>query len=163
MQKIILPFIEDLKLLGVKGSTRLVDTSQYKKREDDRDFDIIVDNLSQSISPGNEQRDFWGSAAAKENGSRNTIGLANPAVDKIIDKIVFATDRAELVAATRALDRVLLWNYYVIPQWNYPFERLATWDMFSRPAKLPSQNSSLLRIWWMDPAKQTALTAARGK
>jgi microcin C transport system substrate-binding protein len=162
-QKLILPYIEDLKLLGIKASVRLVDASQYQKREDDRDFDIVVDSPSQTVSPGNEQRDFWGSEAAKKPASRNVPGIANPAIDLIIDKVVFAKDRAELIAATRALDRVLLWNAYVVPQWNYPFERIATWDMFGRPAKLPSQAASILQTWWIDPAKQTALTAAKGK
>ncbi len=162
-QRVIIPYIEDLKLLGVKATIRLVDSSQYKRREDDRDFDVVVDNFSQSISPGNEQRDFWGSISANQNGSRNTIGIKNPAVDKLIDKIVFATDRAELVAATRALDRVLLWNYYVVPQWHLPAERLAFWDIFGCPATLPSQTVAFQRVWWVDPAKQAALFAARGQ
>jgi microcin C transport system substrate-binding protein len=162
-QGLILTYVEDLKRLGVKATVRLVDVSQYKRREDDRDFDIIIDGVSQSNSPGNEQRDFWGTAAADRAGSRNKIGIKNPAIDKLVEKIVFATDRAELVAATRALDRVLLWNYYVIPQWNLPFERLAYWNIFDRPAIVPSQLSNYLRVWWVDPAKQAALAAARGK
>ena len=89
------------------------------------DFDIIVDRFPQSLSPGNEQRDFWGSDAADKDGSRNVIGIKNPAIDKLIDKIILAKDREELVAATRALDRVLLWNHYVVPQWHTPFERIA--------------------------------------
>ena len=106
------------KTLGIKASVRVVDSSQYKQREDKRDFDIIVDNFAQSLSPGNEQRQFWGSAAADKEGSRNTAGIKNPAIDKLIDKIVFAKDRADLVAATNALDRVLLWNFYVVPHWH---------------------------------------------
>lgn len=162
-QKIVLPYIGELKLLGVKATVRLVDAPQYKRREDNFDFDIIIDTFGQSLSPGNEQREFWGSAMADQNGSRNTIGIKNPAVDALIDRIVFAKDRTELVAATRALDRVLLWNHYVVPQWHYPYERLVTWDIFGRPAKLPSQNSSLLRIWWIDAAKLQAIEAVRGK
>lgn len=161
-QRLILPFVEDLKLLGIKGTVRQVDPPQFKLREDSFDFDIIVDNFPQSISPGNEQRDMFGSAAAAQQGSRNTIGIKNPAVDKLIDKIVFAKDRAELVAATRALDRVLLWNHYVVPQWHYPYERLASWNIFGRPAKLPSQGASVLRTWWIDPVKLAETTAARG-
>lgn len=162
-QNIILAYIEDLKLLGIKASVRAVDASQYKRRTDDRDFDIIVDNMSQSISPGNEQRDFWSSAAADGMGSRNSVGIKNPAIDKIVDKIVFAKDRDELIAAARTLDRVLLWNWYVVPTWHLPAERVAYWDKFGRPAKLPSQTSSFLRVWWVDPAKDAALTAARAK
>jgi microcin C transport system substrate-binding protein len=162
-QNIILPYIQNLKALGINASVRVVDDAQYKQREDNRDFDIIVDNFAQSNSPGNEQRDFWGSAAADKTGSRNTIGIKNPAVDKLIDKIVFAKDRADLVAATHALDRVLLWNFYVVPQWYYPYERIAYWDIFGRPNTLPSQSASLMQVWWIDPDKQKAVAAAKAK
>jgi microcin C transport system substrate-binding protein len=162
-QKIIIPYVQDLRKLGIKASVRVVDSTQYKRREDAHDYDIIVDNFAQSDSPGNEQRDFWGSAAADRDGSRNTAGIKNPAVDKLIDRVVFAKDRAELVAATHALDRVLLWNYYVVPQWHYPYERLVTWDIFGRPEKLPSQTAGLVQVWWMDPEKKKALEAARRK
>lgn len=162
-QRIILPYIKDLETLGIKATVRVVDSSQYKQREDKRDFDIIVDNFSQSNSPGNEQRQFWGSAAADKDASRNTAGIKNPAVDKLIDKVVFAKDRAELVAATHALDRVLLWNFYVVPHWHYPFERLAYWDIFGRPGKLPSQTAALLQVWWYDPAKGKTVDAGRAK
>ena len=162
-QRIILPYIKDLEVFGIKASVRVVDSSQYKQREDKRDFDIIVDNFAQSLSPGNEQRQFWGSAAADKDASRNTAGIKSPAVDKLIDKIVFAKDRAELVAATKALDRVLLWNFYVVPHWHYPYERLATWDMFGRPAQLPSQTSAPMQVWWMDAAKGRIVDAGRAK
>lgn len=162
-ERIILPYVKDLETLGIKASVRVVDSSQYKQREDKRDFDVIVDNFAQSNSPGNEQRQFWGPAAADKDGSRNTIGIKNPAIDKLIDKVVFAKDRAELVAATKALDRVLLWNFYVVPHWHYPFERLAYWDMFSRPAKLPSQTSAPMQTWWLDGDKAKAVEAARAK
>ena len=162
-QKIVLPYMQDLQRLGIKASVRMVDSAQYKRREDGHDYDIIVDNFPQSESPGNEQRDFWGSAAADKDGSRNTAGIKNPAIDKLIDKIVFSTDRADLVAATRALDRALLWNYYAVPHWHYPYERLAYWDIFGRPQKLPSQTAALMQTWWIDPEKQKALAAARGQ
>ncbi len=162
-QNIILPYIQNLKAIGINASVRAVDDAQYKQREDNRDFDIIVDTFAQSNSPGNEQRDFWGSAAADKTGSRNTIGIKNPAVDKLIDKIVFAKDRADLVAATHALDRVLLWNFYVVPQWYYPYERIAYWDIFGRPQTLPSQSASLLQVWWLDADKQKAVATAKAK
>jgi len=162
-ERIILPYAKDLEALGIKATVRAVDGAQYKQREDNRDFDIIIDTFSQSNSPGNEQRDFWGSAAADKNGSRNTAGIKNPAVDKLVDKIVFAKDRAELVAATHALDRVLLWNFYVVPHWYYPYERLAYWDIFGRPDKLPSQTSAPMQVWWIDPAKKTVVEAAKMK
>ncbi len=162
-ERIVLPYVQDLQKLGIKASLRTVDSAQYKRREDAHDYDIIVDNFAQSESPGNEQRDFWGSAAAGRDGSRNTAGIQNPAVDKLIDKVVFAKDREELLAATRALDRVLLWNFYVVPQWHYPFERVAYWDVFGRPATLPSQTSALSQVWWFDADKQKALAGARGQ
>jgi microcin C transport system substrate-binding protein len=163
MQKVVLPYVQDLQKLGINAGIRVVDSAQYKRREDAHDYDIIVDNFAQSESPGNEQRDFWGSAAADRNGSRNTAGIKNPAVDKLVDKVVFAKDREELLAATHALDRVLLWNFYVVPHWHYPFERIASWDIFGRPAKLPSQTSALSQVWWMDADKQKALAAQRGQ
>jgi microcin C transport system substrate-binding protein len=161
-ERIVLPFKTALERLGVKAAVRIVDTSQYQRRRDVFDFDIIVSSFPQSESPGNEQRDFWGTDAAGKEGSRNVIGIKNPAVDKLIDKIILAKDRADLLAATHALDRVLLWNHYVVPQWHTPFERLAIWDMFGRPGKLPSRNPSFLRVWWFDDAAAKRLADARG-
>jgi microcin C transport system substrate-binding protein len=160
-ERIVLPYVQDLQKLGINASIRMVDSAQYKRREDAHDYDIITDNFAQSESPGNEQRDFWGSAAADRNGSRNTAGIKNPAVDKLIDQVVFSKDREELLAATHALDRVLLWNFYVVPQWHYPYERVAYWDVFGRPATLPSQTSALSQVWWFDADKQKALAGAR--
>ncbi len=158
----MLPYKAALEKLGVKASVRIVDTSQYIRRVETFDFDIIVASFAQSESPGNEQRDFWGSAAADKDGSRNIVGIKNPAVDKLIDKIILAKHRDDLVAATRALDRVLLWNHYVVPQWHLPFDRMALWDMFRRPAKLPSRNPSFLRVWWYDEGAAKRIADARG-
>src|SRR5690606_19931958 len=105
----IAQYITNLQKLGVQASIRVVDPAQYERRETVFDFDAIVDSFPQSLSPGNEQRDFWGSAAADQDGSRNTIGIKSPVIDSLIEKLVAAKDRAELVATTRALDRVLLW------------------------------------------------------
>ena len=162
-EPIVLPYIADLKKLGVNATLRTVDSSQYKGRTDQFNFDIVVDSFGQSHSPGNEQRDNWGSAAADKIGSNNSIGIKNPAIDKLIDQVIFAKDRPDLVAATRALDRVLLWNYYVVPQWHFPFVRIATWDVFGRSATLPAQVPVYLKSWWIDPAKVQALAAVRGK
>jgi microcin C transport system substrate-binding protein len=162
-ERIVLPFIENLKKLGIAASVRIVDSSQYEQREKTRDFDMIVDSFGQSHSPGNEQRDYWGSASADREGSRNIIGIKSAAIDKLVDNIVFAQNREDLVAATRALDRVLLWSFYVVPQWYYPFDRIATWDIYGRPANLPSQNPGYANAWWVDPAKAAAVKAARGK
>jgi microcin C transport system substrate-binding protein len=151
-----------LQKLGIKASLRTVDTSQYQGRVNKFDFDIIIHGFRQSESPGNEQRDYWGSAAADKEGSGNVIGITNPAIDKLIDKVILAKDRNELVAATKALDRVLLWNHYVVPQWDTPFERLAMWNFYGRPSTLPRRNPSFFRIWWWDEAKAKRSGAGGG-
>jgi microcin C transport system substrate-binding protein len=163
IEAVALAYQASLRKIGIDMQVRSIDTPQWINRVRSRDFDMIYTGWAQSLSPGNEQRDFWGTAAADRDGTRNTAGIKNPAIDKLIDKIVFAKYRAELVAATRALDRVLLWNTYVVPHWNYPYERLATWDIFGRPAVLPKRTASLTQTWWIDPEKQKALDAARGK
>jgi microcin C transport system substrate-binding protein len=152
-ERIILPYMKELERLGIKAGLRTVDASQYQGRVQKFDFDIIVHSFRQSESPGNEQRDFWGSESADTEGSANVIGIKEPAVDKLIDRIILAKDRPDLLAATRALDRVLLWNHYVVPQWHTPFERLAMWNVYGRPDKLPRRASSFLRVWWSDDAK----------
>ena len=162
-ERVTLPYIENLKRLGIKATARVVDSSQYTRRVKSYEFDMIVSSFPQSHSPGNEQRFFWSSAAADQPGSRNVIGIKNPAVDKLIDRIVFAKDREELVAATHALDRVLLWNYYLVPNWFRPADWVAAWDMFGMPEKAPSQTVAAVRTWWIDAAKLKALNAARGR
>jgi microcin C transport system substrate-binding protein len=151
MERVVLPYSQTLERLGIDVSMRVVDSSQYQERENTFDFDVIVDSFRQSNSPGNEQRDFWGSQAAETPGSRNTIGIQNPAVDDLIDQIVFAKDRDELVAAARALDRVLLWNHYVVPQWYSPAQRIAYWDKYDHPQPLPSRALGLTQVWWYAP------------
>ncbi len=150
-ERVVLPYKQSLARLGIDVKIRVVDTSQYQARLDTFDFDMIVNTFSQSLSPGNEQRDFWGSEAADREGSRNTIGIKNPAVDALIDRIIFAPDRETLVAASRALDRVLLWNHYLVPQWWSPL-RTARWDRFGLPETLPAyaQAGGFPDIWWYD-------------
>ena len=152
-ERIALFYKPSLERIGVTVSIRSVDDTQYQNRLRSFDFDLITDVWGQSLSPGNEQREFWGSQAADQQGSRNTIGIKNPAVDALIEKIIFASDRAALVAATKALDRVLLWNFYVVPQFTYGFSRYARWDRFSH-ADLPKYaRSGLPTLWWYDEAK----------
>lgn len=152
-ERVVLFYKPSLERLGMGVTVRTVDDAQYQNRVRNFDFDIIVDIWGQSLSPGNEQRDFWGSEAAKIPGSRNTVGIENPVVDKLIDKVIFASDRETLVAATRALDRVLLWHYYVVPQYTYGFMRYARWDRFSH-APLPKYGrSGLPSLWWFDKDK----------
>lgn len=152
-ERIVLFYKPALERLGMEITVRTVDDAQYQNRLRNFDYDVITDVWGQSLSPGNEQRDFWGTEAADVPGSRNTIGIKNPVVDKLIDKIIFAADRETLVAATRALDRVLLWHYYVVPQFTYGFSRYARWDRFSH-APLPKYGrSGLPTLWWFDKDK----------
>jgi microcin C transport system substrate-binding protein len=160
--RIVQPYKGTLEKLGVKVTVRQIDSAQYKRRTDTFDYDMIVDVIAQSESPGNEQRDYWGSAAAKTNGSRNSIGVASPAIDKLIEKVVFAKDRADLVAATQALDRVLLWNHFVVPHWFSPYERHVMWDQYAGPAVQPARSFAFFNTWWWDEAAATKLKAARG-
>ncbi len=153
-ERVVLTYKSSLERLGIEVSLRTVDTSQYENRLRQWDYDIIVSSWGQSLSPGNEQREFWGSKAADRPGSRNSIGISNPAVDKLIERVIYAKSREELVAATHALDRVLLWNNYVVPQWSYPFQRTARWDRFSRPENMPKYAASAFpTVWWWDEAK----------
>jgi len=152
-ERIVLFYKPSLERIGVTASIRVVDNAQYENRLRSFDYDIIIDQWPESLSPGNEQREYWGSQAADQPGSRNAIGIKNPAIDALIDKVIFARDRAELVAATRALDRVLLWNFYVVPQFTYGFSRYALWDRFSH-AELPKYaRSGLPSLWWFDAEK----------
>ncbi|MHA1545019.1 MAG: extracellular solute-binding protein [Alphaproteobacteria bacterium] len=151
-ERILNPYRKNLDRLGIKSSIRYVDVSQYRQRLDNFEFDIVTSVIAQSLSPGNEQRDMWGSATADRTGSRNLIGIKNPGIDKIIDAIIFAKDRAELVAATHALDRVLLWNRYVVPQFFSPLIRTARWDRFGLPKIVPDYGISVLS-WWYDTQK----------
>jgi microcin C transport system substrate-binding protein len=154
MERLLLFYKPSLERLGVTVTLRNADEASYVNRERNWDYDIIVGSWAESLSPGNEQREFWGSKAAGQVGSRNLIGIKNPAVDKLIDRVIFAKNREELVAATRALDRVLLWNNYVVPHWTYPFLRTVRWDRFSHPDEMPKYGMSAFpTIWWWDPAK----------
>jgi microcin C transport system substrate-binding protein len=153
-ERVSLFYKPSIERVGVTTSIRVVDDAQYENRLRSFDFDIIIDVWGQSLSPGNEQREYWGSQTADQSGSKNTIGIKNPAVDELIDKIIFAKDRAGLVAATRALDRVLLWNFYVVPQFTYGFARYAIWDRFSHADPLPEYGrGGLPSLWWFDADK----------
>ncbi|MGO8952277.1 MAG: extracellular solute-binding protein [Rhodomicrobium sp.] len=151
-QRVILPYIENLKRLGIAASVRQVDSTEQKRREDTFDFDIVVGVFGQSDSPGNEQRDFWSSAAADQPGSRNIMGIKNPAVDALVDKIIFAPDRDALVTACRALDRVLQWNALIVPQWHSANERIAYWNKFGVPNPGPKIAVGFPDVWWFDAA-----------
>ncbi len=154
IERLVLFYKPSLNRIGMEVNLRLVDSAQYENRLRQWDFDIVTASWGESLSPGNEQRGFWGSAAADEPGSRNVVGIKNPAVDKLIDRIVYSKDRDELVAATKALDRVLLWNFYVVPQWSYGKIRTARWDRFGRPQNMPKYGlAAFPTIWWWDEEK----------
>ena len=161
-ERIALPFAKNLERLGVTARVRVVDAAQYEKRQDDFDFDVLVTVWPQSLSPGNEQREFWGSQVAGERGSRNLAGIKDPVVDKLIDLVIQAPDRPGLVARTRALDRVLLWGHYVIPHWHIRAFRVVYWDKFARPAVSP-KNALGFDTWWVDAAKEPALARRKGE
>jgi microcin C transport system substrate-binding protein len=158
-ERILLFWKPSLEKLGLTVTVRVVDPAQYENRMRDFDFDITTDVWGQSLSPGNEQREFWGTAASTQKGSRNTMGIADKGIDALIDRIAFAKSREELVAATRALDRVLLAYDFIVPQWTYGFSRTARWNRFSHPDKMPEYGASAFpTIWWYDDmkAKDTA-------
>jgi microcin C transport system substrate-binding protein len=148
------PYKPSLERLGISVTMRIADDAQYENRLRQWDYDIITAVWGQSLSPGNEQRGFWSTKAADQPGSRNLVGIKNPAVDTLIERLIFATSRADLIAATKALDRVLLWNHYVVPQWTYGKIRSARWDRYGRPDPLPKYGfSAFPTVWWWDAAK----------
>ena len=155
-ERIVLPFAHNLKKLGIDARVRLVDPAQYQNRLIEFDYDMIVGVWGQSLSPGNEQRDFWSSAMADAVGGGNLIGIKDPAIDELIELVIAAPDRQSLIERVRALDRVLLWGHFVIPHWHIPYDRLVFWDKFGVPEVIPMQGTSLLR-WWIDGNKALAL------
>jgi len=157
-ERLTLPFAQSLKRLGVDATVRTVDDTQYQARLQKFDFDMIVHGFGESLSPGNEQRYYWGSAAADTPNSPNVIGIKNPAIDSLIDQIINVRDRDQLVVLTHALDRVLLWNYFVIPQFHLSAARIAYWNRFGMPPNPPLYSPGI-DAWWIDADKDKALTA----
>ncbi len=156
-ERIINPYIENLRRLGFDATLRIVDISQYIGRMNESDFDMTTLGVRQSQSPGNEQREYWGSVAADRQGSQNYPGIKNPAIDELIELLIFAKDREELVALTKALDRVLLWNYYYVPQWHNPKIWMARWNKFGIPRPQPKFVGADPFSWWVDAEKEAAL------
>ncbi|MGB9211086.1 MAG: extracellular solute-binding protein, partial [Pseudolabrys sp.] len=153
-ERIFLFYKPSLERLGITVSVRTVDQAHYENRLRGWDFDVITFAWGESLLPGNEQRGYWGSQAADQSGSDNILGIKNPAVDEMITRIVSAKNRDELVAATRALDRILLWNNYVVPQWGYAKLRTARWNRFSYQDPLPKYGMSAFpALWWWDAEK----------
>jgi microcin C transport system substrate-binding protein len=153
-ERFFLFYKPSLTRLGIDVTVRTVDDAQFENRMRQWDFDVITASWAESLSPGNEQRGYWGSQAADQPGSRNLIGIKNAAIDKLIERVIYAKNRDDLVAATHALDRVLLWHHYVVPQWTYGKVRTARWDRFGHPETLPKYGMSAFpTIWWWDAEK----------
>ena len=155
-ERIILPFVKNLERLGVTATVRTIDTSQYRRRMDTQDFDMLIGVFGQSMSPGNEQRSFWGTKAADLEGGRNLIGIKDPVIDALIEKIIAASSRKDLVTAVKAIDRVLQWGHYLIPQFHANFDRIAYWDKFGRPKITPTEGNQFVS-WWVDAKKEALL------
>ena len=146
-ERMLAPFVRNLERLGIAARLRTVDSAQYENRTATFDFDCIVHHWGQSLSPGNEQAIYWSSLAANTEGSRNYAGVTDPVVDRLIDEIVDARDRGGLIAATRALDRVLLWGHYVIPLFHLKEDRITYWNYYERPEITPMYGTTI-ELWW---------------
>ena len=162
-ERLVLPFKKNLERLGVDMSVRTVDTAQYQRRLDDFDFDVVVSGFGQSLSPGNEQRDYWHSSKVDVQGSRNVMGISDPVVDQLIEMVIQAPDRESLITRTRALDRVLLWGHYVIPHFHIRVARIIYWNKFGRPKQLAKYSTGFPTTWWIDPEKEAAVKTWRKK
>ncbi|MBT6135969.1 MAG: ABC transporter substrate-binding protein [Rhodospirillaceae bacterium] len=162
-ERLVLPFKKNLERLGVDMSVRTVDTAQYQRRLDDFDFDVVVSGFGQSLSPGNEQRDYWHSSKVDVQGSRNVMGIADPVVDQLIEMVIQAPDRESLINRTRALDRVLLWGHYVIPHFHIRVARIIYWNKFGRPKQLAKYSTGFPTTWWIDPEREAAVKTWRKK
>ncbi len=161
-ERVIGPFIANLKRLGIEARLRNIDVAQYQNRTDDFDFDMVVSGWGQAESPGNEQRDYWTSAKADQKGSRNLVGIKDKAIDELVELLIAAPDRESLIQRTRALDRTLQWGHWVIPNWYTDKDRVASWDKFGMPATNPKSGFDL-SVWWFDTAKDANLRARRGR
>ena len=155
-ERIVLPFNKNLARLGIDVSVRTVDTAQYQERVTQFDYDVIVGSWGQSLSPGNEQRNYWTTESADRPRSRNLAGIKNPAIDELVELLIAAPTRASLVARTRALDRALQWSHIVVPHWHIAYDRIARWDKFGIPDKVPVQGV-VTNAWWIDPEKVASL------
>ncbi len=152
-ERVALPYKQQLELLGVGVLVRTIDSTQMVKLKETFNYDIIVNNFGQSLSPGNEQRFFWGATEADKNGTQNYAGIKNPAIDALINEVISAKSRKDLITACRALDRVLIWGHYMVPQWFRQGERIAHWDRFGKPEKTPDFDLGFPSTWWWDEAK----------
>jgi len=162
MERIVLPLAKNLERMGITARVRTVDVAQYEKRMETFDFDTAVVVFGQSLSPGNEQREYWGSKSADEPGSRNLLGIKSEVIDELTEELVRSPDRASLIAHTRALDRVLQYGYYVIPNFHLSAFWVAYWDKYRRPTISPKYGIGL-DTWWVDPKAEQTIEAKKGE
>jgi microcin C transport system substrate-binding protein len=162
-EALTLPVKQNCERIGIDMSVRTIDTSQYQRRTDTYDFDMVIDLWAQALSPGNEQREFWGSKAADIPGGKNSMGLKDPAVDRLIELIIAAPDRESLIVRTRCLDRVLQWHEFIIPQFYSAKELVAYWNRFTRPEKTAKYDPLAFDTWWVDEAKDKSLQRGEKK
>lgn len=153
------PYIKNLGILGIQASLRMVDPVQYRRRVDDFDFDITIDRFSFSSTPGDSLRSYFSSQAANIKGAQNHAGIADPAIDAMIDHIIAARTREDMTVAARALDRVFRSGRYWIPHWFKPTHWLAYWDVFAWPETKPRYGRGAPETWWTDTAKAGKLKA----
>ena len=154
------PYVQWLARLGIDARVRSVDPAQYQRRLDSFDFDMTMAVFPESDFPGNEQRDYWTSQSAKAEGSSNMMGVSDPVVDALVAKVIASADRAHLITNTRALDRVLLWSWYGVPNWYYQYFNVAHWNRFGHPST-PVRSGFVFDAWWVDPKLAAATDAAR--
>jgi microcin C transport system substrate-binding protein len=159
-ERVVLPFAQNLKRIGIDMTVRSVDPAQYDNRMKTFDYDMTIVGFGESLSPGNEQREYWTSASADENGSQNYMGVKSKAIDSLVNDVIDAKDRAGLVTATHALDRVLSWSHYVVPNWYLPYFRVASWDKFDRP-KVSPPYALALDTWWIAPQRAQDVEAKK--
>ena len=159
-ERIMAPFVKNLKLLGIDASMRMVDPAQYQSRLKSFDFDITTERYTMRNTPGVELRSYFGSEAAKMDGSLNLAGISDPAVDALVEKVIGAKSRDELNTAASALDRVLRAGHYWVPHWYKASNNIAYWDKFSQPSTKPRFDRGVLDTWWFDRAKAAKLTSA---
>ncbi len=161
-ERMVLPFAENLNKLGIRAKVRTIDQTQYQHRLENFDYDVTDKMYFETLSPGAEMRDYWGSRAADTVGSENLPGIKSAAIDGLIEKVINAPDQASLVTAAHALDRVLTWGFYLIPQWHRAPNHVVYWNMFGHPDRFPPYLTSTVDVafedWWFDPAKAATLT-----
>nr|WP_242480412.1 extracellular solute-binding protein [Rhodovibrio sodomensis] len=162
-ERVVLPYVANLNKLGIQVDVSVVDSAQYQNRLDSYAFDMILGGWGQSLSPGNEQRSYWGSQAAERNGTRNWAGIQDPVIDQLIQMVIGAPSREELVHRTRALDRVLLWHHYVVPNWHLDYWRILYWDKFRRPETMAPYGLNFLDTWWVAPDKTDEIAQAQAE